>query len=353
MRELALALGFESADLVLAEIKAGGLDPYVALDKYVAWLVGRGLAPRTVLTFVSAVKGLFSSEDIVIDSTKLRNKVELPAQMEVSIDRIPTRQEIRILLLNSDKRTRALISLLATSGLRIGEAAALRVGNLELLTNKIVLSSAKSKSRHIRTTFFGDETATFIREYLGPQQLENKAAWLFPKPNNPDVHSTGQCLYMDIYRMLKKTGLHGRIDPDSKRLQLHPHSLRKYFFSKLIGSGVDRGIAEFFMGHKFGLDNAYLRMNDDELRAKYMLSVEDFTFLRDMKAEKLREEQFKERMKQESAEIQALRKKLEEDRIERDAMKATLITLQAQNEANTIQLRELSGANKVAVEKRV
>jgi integrase len=171
MREFAAALSLESADLVVSEIKAGRLDPYLVLDKYVGYLVARGLAPKTVLTYVSAVKGFLSSEDIPLDGRILRNKVELPAKMEVSIDPIPTRNEIRTMLLNSDRRTRALISLLATSGLRIGEAASLCVGNLELLANKIVLSSPKSKSRLTRLTFITDETAGFIRDYLGSKRI--------------------------------------------------------------------------------------------------------------------------------------------------------------------------------------
>jgi integrase/recombinase XerC len=286
MRELASALSFESADGVIAEIKGGRLDPYVALDRYVAYLMGRGLAPKTVLTYVSAVKGLFGSEDIVIDSRILRNKVELPAKMEVSIDRIPTREEIRSMLLNSDKRTRALISLLATSGLRIGEAAALCVGNLELFSNKIVLSSPKSKSRQRRVTFITDETAGFIRDYLGPTRILEKGSWLFQKPGRPEEHSTTESLYMDVRRILQKTGLLARIEPDSKRNQLHPHSFRKYFFSKLIGAGVDRGIAEHFMGHSFGLDNAYLHLSEDEMKKAYEKVADDFTFLTDRRADK-------------------------------------------------------------------
>jgi hypothetical protein len=91
---------------------------------------------------------------------------------------------------------------------------------------------------------------------------------------------------MDVRRILQKTGLLARIEPDSKRNQLHPHSFRKYFFSKLIGAGVDRGIAEHFMGHSFGLDNAYLHLSEDEMKKAYEKVVDDFTFLTDRRADK-------------------------------------------------------------------
>jgi hypothetical protein len=61
--------------------------------------------------------------------------------------------------------------------------------------------------------------------------------------------------------------------------ELHPHAFRKYFFTKLIVAGVDRGVAEYLMGHKFGLDSPYLRMDEERLRKEYMKAENDFSFL--------------------------------------------------------------------------
>ena len=259
----------ESPDVLVEQIKAHELDAYSALDKFVSYLLSNGSAPKTVLTYVTAVKGLLRYEGITLDNYQLRAKVELPPKIEVSIDRIPTREELRTLIMNSSRQTRALITLLNTSGLRIGEAAALRIGNLELTKNRITVLSTRTKSRKTRNVFFTDETASFIREYLGTR-VNNKDEWLFPDDREPQNHASADALYMDVYRVLKKLGLLGRLDPESKRNQLHPHSFRKYFFSKLIGAGVDRGIAEYFMGHNFGLDNAYLHMEEDRLKQEYM-----------------------------------------------------------------------------------
>jgi hypothetical protein len=116
--------------------------------------------------------------------------------------------------------------------------------------------------------------------------MDKKDEWLFPSDQNPREHVSADGLYMDVYRVLRKLGLLERLDPDSKRNQLHPHSFRKYFFSKLIGAGVDRGIAEHFMGHSFGLDNAYLHMDDDLLKMEYMKASDNFTFLQDRKLDR-------------------------------------------------------------------
>jgi len=102
---------------------------------------------------------------------------------------------------------------------------------------------------------------------------------------------------MNVYRVLKKLGLKGRLDPESKRNELHPHSFRKYFFSKMIGAGVDRGVAERLMGHNFGFDNAYLHIDEDRLRQEYMKAIDDFSFLTDRKPYREQEKQLKDQQK--------------------------------------------------------
>ena len=137
---------------------------------------------------------------------------------------------------------------------------------------------------------------------------------------------TTKALYMEIYRVLKKLGLLSRSDPDSKRNELHPHCFRKYFFSKLIGAGVDRGVAEHFMGHNFGLDNAYLHQSEEELRKECSKAVDSFTFLTEPKVDK----DSKETIRQLQEEMRAVRIKM--DMLERankakESTKQTIKTL--------------------------
>jgi hypothetical protein len=58
--EGAFARCFEvkSADILVERMKAHELDPYAVLDKFVSYLLANGSAPKTVLTYVTAIKGL-------------------------------------------------------------------------------------------------------------------------------------------------------------------------------------------------------------------------------------------------------------------------------------------------------
>jgi integrase/recombinase XerD len=219
---------------------------------------------------------------------------------------------MRVLLLSANPRTRALIALLATSGLRIGEAANLRVGNIDLLKNTVSVLAAKSKSRQTRITFIPDETAGFLRDYLR-NRVNNKDEWLFPDFYNREERAGKGALYMLINRALTKTGLREKLDPDSPMYELHPHAFRKHFFTKLIGAGVDRGIAEYLMGHKFGLDNSYLRLDEERLRKEYMKAADDFTFLTDTKLDKeskQRVDQLQDQLKRKDLELTSIYERL-------------------------------------------
>jgi hypothetical protein len=102
-QSFAHCFGVKSADIVVQRVKAHKLDKYKALDKFVGYLLNNGKAPKTVLVYVTAIKGLFRYEGIKLDNYDLHAKVELPPKVEVSMDRIPTRDEMRSMILNSKK----------------------------------------------------------------------------------------------------------------------------------------------------------------------------------------------------------------------------------------------------------
>jgi predicted component of type VI protein secretion system len=56
----------------------------------------------------TAIKGFLRYEGTTLNTYQRRAKVELPLKVGVSIDRIPAREEIRSILMNSTRKTRAL-----------------------------------------------------------------------------------------------------------------------------------------------------------------------------------------------------------------------------------------------------
>ena len=166
-----------------------------------------------------------------------------------------------------------LFTMLCSSGLRLGELGSLRVCNIQFGGEgepaKITLKAARTKTRKGRITFMTAEAAGLLKEYLG-ERINEADVKVFP-------HG-GEAVYHRIMRTVKSAGLKTKMDSESRRYAIHPHSLRKFFFSNCLSAGLDRGLTEGFMGHNFALDSNYLRMSDTELKEQYMKAADRLTF---------------------------------------------------------------------------
>ena len=172
---------------------------------------------------------------------------------------------------------------MGSSGMRIGEAAALRVCDVEFgktgQPSKISLKARTTKTRKKRVTFISPEAAEILRQYLG-ERTKQPDDYVFPRTRQEvDTKNVASTLYKQIVYAFNLAGLRKKEDSESPRYSLHPHCLRKYFHTNCLAAGIDRGLVEGFMGHTFALDSSYLRMTDDELRGNYMKAVDRLTFL--------------------------------------------------------------------------
>lgn len=287
----ALSVKAANPDEAAATIKAGRLNVYQALDTFVGYLMNAGFAPRTIWNYLSAVRGFLRFEDIQVDQYKLRDKITLPPEVEVSVDRIPTREEIKKLLLEADLRLKAAIAILASSGMRVGELCRLRIGNINFQKHptRITILGKYSKTKANRTVRITDETTNLLKEYLGPR-IKNTEYYLFPSPTKPTEPIERNATAMSIRRLIERCGLLKKLDPDSKRYELHVHCFRKFFFTQMIATGIDRGITEYLMGHKYGLDANYLRLNEEAIDKEYLKAASRLTYLNELSPQTISDE---------------------------------------------------------------
>jgi len=293
-------------DVLVERIKKGELNPYDVLNNFIAYLTARKLSPNTIWSYYIGLKDFLVSEDVPLDPLKLKSKVTLPSSYDVSTDRAPTQEEVKRIMLHSTLRGKVIISMLTSSGMRIGELANLRIEDIEFGSpTKIRIKAKTSKSRRSRTVFISNEAAEYLEEFLG-NRIERKDENVFinvreekPQPVTTDA------LYDAVMDKIFKAGLKTKMDSESPRYALHPHCLRKYFFTNCLSSGIDRGIVEAWMGHKFGLDGAYLRLGEEELVKEYFKAMDRFTFLTGNSG------QLKSRIEQLEQELADLRKQAE------------------------------------------
>jgi integrase len=105
---------------------------YNLLDSYVCFLVDDlKLAPLTTIGYLSGVKRILRFSDVETNNDKLRLKLVLPKTRAITNDRITTVEELRLMLSLTNLRGKTILTMLASSGMRIGELLQLKVGDVD------------------------------------------------------------------------------------------------------------------------------------------------------------------------------------------------------------------------------
>ena len=136
-----------------------------------------------------------------------------------------------------DIRDKAVITLLAKTGIRRHELVELDVSDLDLIENRIRLKPTAKRTN--RTVFFDDECSFILRRWLAIRQDTNKkgSSALFLNAEGERLNRSG--VYNLVVEAARRAGLH---DPSSERLEDHftPHCCRHWMCTHLFRAGVRR-----------------------------------------------------------------------------------------------------------------
>jgi integrase len=209
------------------------------LKALVAKLSADGLAASTIIGVVVVVKEVIASAldaegNQLYPRTWNNDFIDLPTIMNQKSPAISP-EAVQKAIAASQGRDKALVALLAGTGLRIGEALALEASdwdkvNFTLSVTKTVIkgriqSSTKTEAGR-RVVDLAPELNTFLAQNLPNEGL------LFPSQVG------GLAREMTLYEHLNKLGIPGF------------HSLRRYRVTHLRKSGVPEGLVQFWAGHR-------------------------------------------------------------------------------------------------------
>ncbi|MEM3258483.1 MAG: site-specific integrase [Thermoproteota archaeon] len=215
-------------------------------------LTKKGMAPKTIEAYFSAVKGFLEINGINVRSIKTIRK---PRVYVRAIDRAPTKEEIRAAISVSDEESKALIAFLATTGCRLGEALAILKNDVDFSVEpaRVRIRPEIAKDRIGRMVFLTKSTGEILKNYME----KHDSSLVFPL--------TRFKAYRKIMQAFRKIV---KVNKIGGRNELHPHSLRKFFFTtslKILG----RELTEALIGHKQYLDSAYRRLTEEELANEF------------------------------------------------------------------------------------
>lgn len=271
-----------------SEIKNGTLDVYKVLDDYAGWLIAQNLKPKTVRDYVVASKKILRFHDIRIINEEFCDKVTLPTIEEI-MDEAPSAEQIRVIVSRCKPKLKALILLMATSGMREGEALMLRVKDIDFQSKpaRIVIPASITKTSRGRETYITDEAVAAVKSWFeywdaregrrDEEALENGVEREV-RPRTPESRllDCGDNIYSaekNVIKMFRAVMEHFPemnllVDENHRVHKIHLYSFRKFFFSKVMPViGEER--AHALMGHGSYM-KTYNKRTPEERRADYL-----------------------------------------------------------------------------------
>lgn len=231
-----------------------------------------GFAPKSINTFMAAVKSFYKTNDI--DLPNLKEKAGVPLEENGSRMQL-TIEDIRKLLNHcKNLRDKALIYTIISSGLGSTEIRNLKVRHIRNIdANGIAtLQLTRQKVNYEFITFLSPEAVDAIKEYLDFRNKNPKLAvkgeedWVFVTEGGKKITEGGM---VEIFRSIGRNA--GYSNGMGAYNLARAHNLRKFFNSQLLNNGADIFFTDYLMGHKIdSTHEAYFKASPEKLKERYM-----------------------------------------------------------------------------------
>lgn len=242
----------------------------------------------TVRNYVKSIKLFCEMADIPIQWKKITRG--LPRGRKYADDRIPTLEEIKKLVQYPDRRIKAIVYVMASSGIRIGAWDYLQWGHIRPIEREGKVIAAKM------IVYAGEEEEYFT--FMSSEAWEALKNWIDYRRASSEVICDSSWVMRDLWdtrvaqgrgfaslpkklsalgvkRLMERAiwaqGLRTKLEPGKKR---HPyqanHSLRKWFKTRCEIAGMKPINIEKLMNHSCGISDAYYRATENELLEDYL-----------------------------------------------------------------------------------
>jgi len=277
---------------IIDKIISKEIDVYLLLDYFVSY--PRKLSPATITLYISAVKSYLQYYDVDISIIKFKRRVKLPKNHTRKEEPIDANDIREILKSCNNIRIKAVLYVLASGGMRITEALAIRNKDIFFDTNptyptKIRIRAEYAKTRSERFVYISNEATKFLKEWLDFKYRDRRDKKRIPPKLPDDIIFSGKAfvkneqkpraLYIKVlqqfHRILKALKMDEKKD-GMLRHKITIHSLRRFVYTTLCNC-VDQGFAEEFLGHS---GSVYHTMKDEQRRQIYVTKCMKYlTFL--------------------------------------------------------------------------
>lgn len=264
------------------------------LVKFKKTLKQENKAPQTIKVYVSGVKSFYKYNNIQIPDINVK-----VGELSLEKNEAPllTREEIQKMVEVAPLRDKAIIYLMALTGMSQREARTLKINQFlkvasqsinkkietiddlfsyekELQNEILTLHLTREKVKYRHFTFIPPEVTHNIILYLKDRlygeneklRITNYDSTLFVTNSGKEL--TKQGVAANFRRIGSKVGFareKGAYSP------WRSHSLRKYFISTIINNIGDHTLADFLAGHKIdNIKRTYWKADPEKIKERYM-----------------------------------------------------------------------------------
>jgi integrase/recombinase XerD len=250
-----------------------------ALSTVLRFLVNKDYAYNTLAQYFAALSSFcdyLQWEGLV--QTNLVTPFRKRYLRQYKTRRPPERQLISIAematLINSilNPRDKALVTLLAKTGIRLGELIRIDLDDINWIEQSIQLKPCKKRTN--LTVFFDDEAARVLKRWVTARQhyhIEEDVRALFINERGTRLKRHG--VYHAVTKHAERLGLH---NPRSSRLEdrFTPHCCRHWFTTHLRRNGMRREFLQELRGDSRNQAiDIYDHIDRKELKRAYLAAI--------------------------------------------------------------------------------
>ena len=239
---------------------------------------GRKNSPKTVMNVFNSLSTFY--EFLVYRRMISRNPIPPIRKRYVrSYKKDDVRTEKRLLSVEEmvhlisiimSTRDKAMLMLLAKTGIRRNELITLDIDDVDIVEGKITLKPTPKRSN--RVVFFDGECSIVLKKWLDiRQKIKTDTRALFT--NGVQHRATREDVYKTVLEWARLAGYH---DPSSNRPDKHfgPHCFRHWFTTHLLRNGMSRDYVKELRGdsRREAID-IYNHIDMDELKKAYLMTI--------------------------------------------------------------------------------
>lgn len=245
---LAMDLAVSSCDFAgqqLGKIRRSHVEAWVKAQQT------RGLAPSTIRTRLNNVRSVLraAARDRLIPRDPSEGVSPPRQRRQEAAMRIPTPEEVGRIYDAAEPSFRAYVSLCAFAGLRLGEASAIQVGDIDFLRRQLsvtrqvqrgaggTIAVTPPKYGSERTVILPDELLLELSAHISDIGVRGDEQWLFMGQHGDPPHQNTVGHWWR--KTLAAAGLTG----------IRLHDLRHFYASGLIAAGCDVVTVQRALGH--------------------------------------------------------------------------------------------------------